>query len=235
MTDEEKNFTVKINKVSLLLNIILVVSTVLTLSSSRIFDYFFMGNLEETKLFSSFPESYKGRPYYEHVFKYKHTNGKPILNTTIDFYVENSGSVIDFYEPRFKSLFNSKSIIQIKDQNRLKIEILEIRPGDEFDFFIYTKDRAKILSSIVTKNGRINRGEEHYLIKNPTVLLVLLMVGYGFLSHYFYGRSLKIVEKEKMRIIGERDALQNIILAGNRMSSKRGKSWMLIKFQTMNS
>jgi hypothetical protein len=191
----------------------------LGLTSTPLFNYFFQGKLREEAYSSSYQESIKGRPYYVTKYDYHHFTGNSIQNTTIEFRVDNSGSEIDIYEPIFKTLIN-KNITQIRGRNFVKIEIPLIRLHDEFAIVLYSSNRAQISSKVVMENGRLGDRDE-YFYNSTTFWIISLLICYIFLFHLYYKKILNGQEMEIERIIGERNALQQVILKGDRLSVNR--------------
>lgn len=215
--------SLRINKISLFLNILLIIITGMAIFSSAIYDYFFQGHLEETVLTPRYPEKYHNKTLYVYTYKYKHLKGNSINDSSFVFRVMNTGSEIIEYDPYFKTLFNTKGILQIQDKNFVKLEIPLIRPGDEFDINIFTQNIANLQSTVVMKNGRLSSTDSNIWLQSPTLWIVLLMSGFFLLIIIYYKRTFDIINEEKQRIIGERNALQQIILGGERKSAKRRK------------
>jgi len=213
-------FKTRINKITLFTLIFSIIFNILQVSSSPIFKNFFKGKIDEYILKPTFPEKYRNNSYYLTVFKYKHISGDPIHKITLSFLVKNTGASIDVYEPYFKTLYNKQSIKQEKDKNYLKIEIDEIRPNDEFDVKLYSKQLSDISSSIIMEDGScVNSGNDTFIRKPVYWIAILIIAFFGFFLISFR-RSIKILENEKHRIIGERDALQKMLLHGEKLSSR---------------
>ena len=215
------NNKVTINKISLFVSIMLAISTFMLLAGTPLFEPFFYGKLAETVIFSNFTEKLNRNNYYSSTFKYKHIDGKSIHNVSIDFQINNSGSIIDVYEPYFKTLWSKNNIKQEKGQRYVRLEIPEIRPNDEFDIRIYSKTKPDIKSSIVMKDGKLVNQEAIESVRNPVYWIIAFIVGFFIFSLIIWYWTIKKLQLEKERIIGERDALQNIVLAGDRLTSRR--------------
>jgi len=223
MVNSEDNINIKINKISLFINIFLAIIAALSLFSSTMFEYFYQGQIEEVYLPPKYPEKHQNQKYYVHIFRYKHIKGNPVQDSSFEFRVMNTGSDIDDYEPFFKTLFSKNSIENIKDKKFVKLDIPLIRPNDEFDVALYTKNNADIRSIVVMKNGRLVNMDGKIWLKSTSIWISLLLGGFFSLLIVYYKRTLKILEDEKIRIIGERNALQQIILSGQRLSVNKRK------------
>jgi len=208
-----------INRISLFLNVLLVVSTVMLITGTPLIEPFFYGRLMEAIISSDYAEKVNKNSYYSTIFKYKHIKGKSIHNATVDFQIINTGSMINLYEPFFKTLWSKNNIKQEKDDRHLRLEIPEIRPNDEFDIRLYSKVKADIKSTIVMRDG-VLVNQEVEVIRNPVFWIILLIISFfAFCSAIWYWTIHKL-HLEKERIIGERNALQQIVLSKDRLTSK---------------
>jgi len=219
MTKNEDSHKVKLNKISLFLNILLTIFAAISITSTPIFNYFFQGELSETLNFPTYKEKFKGENYYVYIFKYKQTGGNPIESTTIRYDIENSGSEIDYFIPFYKSLYRKNNINAVQSKKNVVLDIGLIRPNDEFDFWIYTKNRAKLNSRIIMKNGRLSNSRTGQMVRNPAIWIISLLILYFIFTQISCRKTVKILEEEKQRIIVERNNLQNLYLKGNRLTT----------------
>jgi hypothetical protein len=216
MTNNIKN---KISKITLIIMFFSLILNFLLLTSTPLFESFFIGHLAKSTIPANYSEKYYNSNYYITIYKYYHVKGRTINNSSFDFIINNTGSNIEFYEPIFKSLYNKKGIRQEKDKRYVRLEIPEIRPNEEFDIRIYTKTKPDISAKEVMSNGKVVDINFKETIRIPIYFLIAIIFAFFIFSAILCYRTNKIIQDEKERVIKERNDLQNIIMEGKRLTS----------------
>lgn len=214
----ENNPKTRINRLSLGLNVILVALTVFLAADSVVFESLFYGVLSDDVRQSTFQQDVNGSPMYPSIFRYEHLRGRAIDDVSIVYRVQNTGAVIDVFELDLGSLPPGTATTNRLDDSTARVDISAVRPNEQFEVRIYTRNRADIEPTVVMSNGHLD--SESTGISIGAVFIIVLIVIPFLIGTVFYHLTMRSLRRENERVIAERNALQEMYLSGKRRTTK---------------
>lgn len=211
----------KINKLSVFFNIVLLIISAIQMFDSRILEFVFQGHLNENVITSQYPQRYRGEYMYLTVLNYSHSAGRySIQDISITARVEDNGADLVDYAIDYKDTIPKTAVVEkILDRRFFRIEINKLRPNDTFDILLYTRQPAKIATTVRQASGSF--GGEQSPVRWPALWIIALLTLTFATNAILCRRILNRETAEKNRVIEERNKLQDLLLEGQRKSTRR--------------